>query len=131
MIWFVLYSADGAIAQHGNALNEEEAAEQAALLGLSLLVVEEQLKDVRNWYVLDGVLTPKQEINAEGEYTIAADGAAEVSFPVPEGTPIIFQKSWHLSDGAFEFATDTPGNYEVTIETGATTLSKRVIIHAV
>ncbi|QNH71709.1 hypothetical protein V1VFAS_085 [Rhizobium phage V1VFA-S] len=131
MIWFVLYNSDGAIVQHGNALNEEEAAEQAALLGLSLLVVEEQLKDVRNWYVLDGVLTPKQEINAEGEYTIAADGAAEVSFPVPEGTPIIFQKAWHLSDGVFEFATDTPGNYEVKIETGATTLSKRVIIHAV
>jgi hypothetical protein len=131
VIWFVLYKSDGSIAQHGNATSEEEAEEQADLLGLSILPVESQLGDVRDWYVSAGVLTPKREIDAEDEYTIAADGAAEVSFAVPDGTPIIFQKAWHLSDGSFEFATDTPGTYEVKIETGAMTLSKRVIIHAV
>jgi hypothetical protein len=131
VIWFVLYKPDGSITQHGNAISEEEANEQADLLGLSILPVADQLGDVRDWYVSAGVLTPKQEIDAEDEYTIAADGVAEVSFPVPEGTPIIFQKAWHLSDGEFAFTTDTPGNYEVKIETGATTLSKRVIIHAV
>ncbi|WP_326894412.1 hypothetical protein U8P73_36650 (plasmid) [Rhizobium beringeri] len=131
VIWFVLHKTDGSIVQHGNATSEEEAEEQADLLGLSILPVESQLGDVRDWYVSAGVLTPKQEIDAQGEYTIAADGVAEVSFPVPEGTPIIFQKAWHLSDGTFEFATDTPGDYVVKIEHGATTLSKKVIIHAV
>lgn len=131
VIWFVLYKPDGSIAQHSNAISEEEAGEQADLLGLPVLPVASQLGDVRDWYVLAGVLTPKHEIDAEEEYTIAADGVAEVSFPVPAGTPIIFQKAWHLSDGTFEFTTDAPGDYEVKIETGITTLSKRVIIHAV
>ncbi|QWY83011.1 hypothetical protein [Rhizobium phage RHph_X66] len=131
MIWFVLYKPDGSIAQHGNAHTDEEAQELAALLDLSLLVVEDQVDNIKDWYVLDGVLTRKSDIAADDTYEIAADGVAEVSFPVPAGTPIIFQKAWHLSDGAFEFSTDMPGNYEVMIESGATTLSKRVIIHAV
>ncbi|MBY3231888.1 hypothetical protein [Rhizobium laguerreae] len=131
VIWFVLYKPDGSIAQHGNAVSEEEAVEQADLLGLPILTVADQLGDLRDWYVSAGVLTPKQEIDAEEEYTIAADGVVEVSFAVPEGTPIIFQKAWHLSDGEFAFTTDTPGTYEVKIEPGVTTLSKRVMIHAV
>ncbi|AHC30459.1 hypothetical protein CC53_gp042 [Rhizobium phage vB_RleS_L338C] len=131
MIWFLLYRLDGSIAQHSNAHNEEEAQALAELLDLSLLVLEDQLEDVRDWYVLDGALTQRSEIAAEDTYDIVADGVAEVSFPVPAGTKIFFQREWHVSDGTLAFATDTPGTYTFFVEGSVSHKEKKVTINAV
>lgn len=131
---FLVYNTKtGAIKFFGFCRSDHVAAQANPFMGPDLVAVEISEQEAApglpdKFFMVDGALTPRQEIVETKEYTIAADGIAEVSFPVPPGTTV---DGVAITDNLFEFASNVLGDTTHLFASTAGFKPAQVIIHAV
>jgi hypothetical protein len=129
-VFYLVHNASGQILRHGNC-PESWLALQG--MGDTVLKLDQEpdLSFDAKFYVVDGNVVTKANLEAEAEYTIAADGVASVSFTLPADTRIDYRSELHDAGNSFGFTTDTPGDYRFFFWTPVGYCNKEVIIHAV
>lgn len=82
-------------------------------------------------YVRDGNIEEKSDVLTVMEFSIAADGTEEVSFPVPAGTQTVYKGELiTIDDGMFSFSSDLPGEFRFAFISPVTHRDFEVTIHA-
>ncbi len=76
------------------------------------VIIGVKADDSTQWVNEEGDLTDRPALDAPATASIVADGVAEVTFPLPAGTMVLFNGVAAVTDGDdFGFTTDIPGTY--------------------
>lgn len=112
-IQFTVYTvATGAIVKSGDCM-EVDILKQAGE-GEAISAGEKVNDEI--YYFVGGNATPRPQLGFSAAYTIAADGVATISLPLPAGSTIRHGETVWTDETLFSVSSDTPGSFDYTIE---------------
>jgi hypothetical protein len=130
-IVYVRYSTEtGEILGTGDCSNEEQCLIQMDDSENEHVVFGVKANDATQWVDEEGNVVDRPQLTVEDEYTIAADGEAEVTFPLPEGTSVRWDGGVSVADDGLRFRTNKAGVYEFHLRPPFPFIPKTVTITA-